>query len=153
MTMLQVDEADPLIEQVKDELTKTKAAYSPSNVLSEDLLAYGTEFFSRFPRHLVEERWSRIPSYSDYGVMRTNILQLPNIGKYPIRIYFCVRYDTRMGTYDVILSDEAFDMATNMQFGEPKFTEKFKTLTLQDVKEELQRRVGERFLASFEKSS
>ena len=151
--MLKVGEADPLIEQVKEKLMKNKAAYSPANVLSEELLVYGTELLSRFPRHLLEEHWSRIPSYSDHGIMRTNILQLPNMGKYPIKIYFCVRYDTRIGTYDVVLSHDPFDVAANLQSGEPKFTEEFKALSLEKVKEELQKHIGERFLASFEKSS
>jgi len=125
-----------------------RLSYSPANRLSEELIVYGQKLFVKFPDGLKEERWTRNPS-DEYTVMQTQKLNLPTLGKYPIAVYFCTRYDTRNGTYDVVLSRDPFDMAANMQNGEPKFTEKFRKLTLEDVKKNLHVGIVERFQASF----
>jgi len=135
---------DPLIESVKAH----ESSYAPYNALSKELFEYGSKFFSNFPDNWIEEHWIRDPM-SDYkNVTRTRILMLPNAEKPEIKIYFCVRYHVTWRTYDVVLSDSAEDVAFNNQFGD-----RFKKMDLVEVKKELERRVGEKYISSQMKKS
>lgn len=136
MSSTAIELVHPDIENVKT----NESSFSPALPLHKELKEFALDVLPNFPT-VVEEHY-RMNLARDWVVTRTRVSRVPEVDK---KLYFRADYDPRFLSYTSLLTDSSFDYAANMQFGEFVLLPG-KYGTLKAVKEELERRLGIRFV-------